>query len=424
MRWMSVLAQAETEGVAAEETPGPPETAPAAGEDRPVERAVESMVQRLGETFELTPWTGWIFLLAAIFVGLLGGKLAQNLLRGIGRRMLDTGWNFRGTIFVDAAGPANLALIAVGASVGMTAIRMPQQLWELTYHSIIPFLYIVAMGWFVFNLVDLVDVTMRRFATRQEGKLHEQVIPLIRKTLRIFVVAVFALFVAENVFGANIGAWLAGLGIAGLAVSLAAQDSLKNLFGSITIFLDKPYGLGDRVNVAGFDGTVEEIGFRSTKIRTLTGHLVTIPNSKIVDGSVENIAKRPHVRRLLNVTITYDTAPEKIEQAVQIIRDILSEPEVAEAFRDMEKFPPRVFFNDFNATSLNIIVLYWFYPADWWLFQEHGQRFNLKLVRAFEAAGIEFAFPTQTLYLAGDPRRELAVRTGGLSDGEVSTQAG
>ena len=113
-------------------------------------------------------------------------------------------------------------------------------------------------------------------------------------------------------------------------MSLAAQDSLKNLFGSITILFDRPFQVGERIVFAGHDGTIEEIGFRSTKVRTLTGHLVTIPNSNIVNDPVENIGKRPFIRRTMNVTITYDTPRDKIEQAAQIIRDILEEEGIGE----------------------------------------------------------------------------------------------
>jgi MscS family membrane protein len=156
---------------------------------------------------------------------------------------------------------------------------------------------------------------------------------------------------------------------------------------------------------------VEQIGFRSTRLRTLIGHVVTIPNANIVNEAVENVTRRPHIRRLLNVTITYDTPPEKVEQAVQIIRDMLdNDPDISAAFHDREKFPPRVFFNDYNAASLNIIVLYWFYPNDWWSYMAHNQMFNMKLLRAYNDAGIDFAFPTQTLYVAGDEKRRLAVQ--------------
>jgi MscS family membrane protein len=208
---------------------------------------------------------------------------------------------------------------------------------------------------------------------------------------------------------------LAGLGIAGLAVSLAAQDSLKNLFGSITILLDRPFRVGQRIVYAGYDGTVEEIGFRSTRLRTLTGNLVNIPNSKIVNDPIENIGVRPAIQRVINVTITYDTPREKIQQAVNLLRGILEEPGIGEPIHPVindTPTPPRVFFNDFNADSLNIFVIYWYAPPSWWDYMAHAEKLNFRIFEEFEKAGIEFAFPTRTLYLADDPKRRLRIETG------------
>ena len=152
-------------------------------------------------------------------------------------------------------------------------------------------------------------------------------------------------------------------------------------------------------------------GEKLSKARTLTGHLVTIPNMKFIDTPVENIAARPSIRRSMNVTITYDTPPNKIEQAVQILRDILNEDEITEPF-DMQAFVPRVYFTELNADSLNVLAIYWFMLEDgrgYWDYLDHAHRINMKLFRAYEQADIEFAFPTQTLYLAGDQNRKLSV---------------
>ena len=351
---------------------------------------------------------GWLILLLGIFAGVAVGRIVQNALRGLAKRMIARDWKLRGTIFLSAAGPANLAIITYGTALGLMWVAMSQDLRVLSLRIVV-FLNLVSLGWLIFNLVDLVDVALRHVTSRTGSSLDNQVVPLIRKTIRIFVIILFALFAAENIFGADIGAWLAGLGIAGLAVSLAAQDSIKNLFGSITIFGDRPFVIGDLIKVDGFTGTVENIGFRSTRLRTLEGHLVTIPNSKVVDSSVENVFRRKNIRRLMEIGITYDTPPEKIERAVQIVKDIFAEPDFAAPF-DLEKSPPRVVFDKFNADSLNILILYWFHPADHWQFMHYNERFNLRLIREFQAAGIEFAFPTRTLYLAGDDRRELSLR--------------
>ena len=191
-------------------------------------------------------------------------------------------------------------------------------------------------------------------------------------------------------------------------MALAAQDTLKNFFGSIMIMLDKPFTVGQRVVVGGHDGTVEEIGFRSTRVRTLTGHLVTVPNEKVATDSVENIGRRPSIRRLTNITITYDTSLDKVQKAVEIIREILENHEGMDP-----EFPPRVYFNEFNADSLNILMVYWYFPPDYWAYLELTQRINLEIMRRFEEEGIQFAFPTTTTYLAHDDRRPMQVQVSG-----------
>jgi small-conductance mechanosensitive channel len=387
----------------------------------------QSFLERLdlGRTFTETTWTGWGMLLLSLFAGVVIGKLAHAALRSFGERLLARGWTTRGTVFLNAAGPVHLGLITLGLGVGLAWIVLPDPLIVFSAR-VLALLYIVAAAWFIWNLVDLVEIGLRRLVSRTDSHLDDMLVPLVRKTLRLFLVVLFVLFTAENIFGADITAWLAGLGIAGLAVSLAAQDSIKNFFGSITILLDRPFVVGDRIVFDGHDGPVEEIGFRSTKMRTMAGELVTIPNSKFTDGSVLNISKRPNLRRMMNIGLPYDTPPDKVEQAVQIVRGILAEPEIASAF-DLEKLPPRVYFNEYKSDNLNIWVIYWFYPPDdWWAFMEHTQRVNLKLLRGFEQARIEFAFPTQTIYLAGDQKRELALRIqrDGVSSSAADTRAG
>ena len=381
--------------------------------------AFDSVWDRINHMLRETHWTGWVVLLGGIFAGIALGKLVQTGLRVLGQRLESRGWHARGEIFRSGAGPAALTLFTVGLSLGLAKVALGPNLLAFVTRTL-ALLYIVALGWFLYNLVAVLDIGLRKLTARTRSSLDDQIVPLIRKTLRIFLVIVFVLFTAENVFGADITAWLTGLGIAGLAVSLSAQDSLKNLFGSVTIILDRPFAVGELITFAGHTGTVEEIGFRSTRLRTLAGNLVSVPNSKIVDSDVENLARRPAIRRVLNVTVTYDTTPEKVEEAVAIIKRVLAEPQIVSAF-DMEKFPPRVSFDEFNADSLNIRVFYWFTPPDYWAYLEHAQQVNLRLLSEFADAGIEFAFPTRTLYLAGDANRELALRVlaDGATDGAV-----
>jgi MscS family membrane protein len=157
--------------------------------------------------------------------------------------------------------------------------------------------------------------------------------------------------------------------------------------------------------IDNYDAVVESVGFRSSRIRTLNGHLVFIPNEKIVSSSLENIGRRPHIRWLTNIGITYDTPPEKVERAAQIIREILENHEGMK-----EDFPPRVYFNGFNDWSLNILVIAWYHPPNYWDYQAWLQRTCLQIMQRFEAEGIDFAFPSKTIYLANDDKRQLKLQ--------------
>ena len=234
--------------------------------------------------------------------------------------------------------------------------------------------------------------------------MDDMLAPMVRKSLRVTIVVLTLLQIATTLSDKPLTSVLAGLGVGSLAIALASQETLKNFFGSLVIFADKPFELGDRIVVGEFDGPVESVGFRSTRIRTLDGHVITIPNGELANKMIKNISRRPYIKRVANITITYDTPPEKVQRALDIIREILNNHEGMNP-----DFPPRIYFNEFNDASLNILVIYWYTPPDYWKAMEFGENFNMELLRRFNAEGIEFAFPTQTLYLAGDPKRPLKV---------------
>jgi len=146
----------------------------------------------------------------------------------------------------------------------------------------------------------------------------------------------------------------------------------------------------------------------------LTGHLVTIPNATVANANIENVGQRPYLKRVLNVTVTYDTPPEKVQRGVDILREMLD----ARGQHFHPDSPPRVFFSDFNADSLNIIVYYYFTPPDWWEYLAFNHDFNSELLRRYNEEGIEFAFPTQTLYVKQDSDLQADVRI--TRDGSAS----
>jgi len=255
----------------------------------------------------------------------------------------------------------------------------------------------IAIVYAIYRLVDVIEHYLTIWTSKTQTKLDDMLVPVVRKALRVTITIIAVLFIAESILGADqIRTVLLSAGVGGIAIALAAKDTIANFFGSVTIFADRPFQIDDRVKIDGYDGPVEEVGLRSTRIRTLQGHLVTIPNNTVANTAIENISKRPHIRRTSNITITYGSGHKKAAKAVEIIKNILADtPEVNQ---DQEKLP-RVYFNDFNDWSLNIYMTYWVKPPDWWLFQEVNERVNLEMIKQFETAGIDFAFPTQTLYM-------------------------
>ena len=263
------------------------------------------------------------------------------------------------------------------------------------------------LTWTTIWLVDLIVFWWGERLRRSDRQDAIVLLRPARTALRIIIITVAVLFWLDNI-GLKVSTLLAGLGVGGLAVALAAQDTLKNLLGSIMILLDKPYKVGQRIVVKGHDGIVEEIGLRSTRMRLLTGHQTVIPNDEMAKIDIENIGKRPHIRRLANIGITYDTPLEKIEKAVDIILKILDNHEGMDP-----ELPPRAYFSEYDRYSLNILVLYWYHPADYWGYMKFSQWVNLQIAREFQKEGIKFAYPTSTTYLRQDDNQPLNLHLGG-----------
>ncbi len=396
------------------------ELSPVSGTASPIAAAVpsaHSVVSHLGWAslgglFTRNNWTQWVILLVLIAVGVTAGRVISALLRRAASKSAQKGREFRKHLAESAAGPFNLAFITVGLALGLSQLNLSEHLRPIVDSALTLLVYVIAF-WYAFNVVSIVEYALKSVAAKADARLHALLVPLIRKTLRIFVVIVGALIILNNVFGQNVGTWLAGLGIAGLAVSLAAQDSLRNLFGSITILLDRPFRPGDLISFSGFLGGVEEIGFRSVKVRTLDGHLVTVPNSKVVNEAVENIGARPNIRRVMTITITYDTPPEKVRKALEIVKGLFEEDGLREPIHvdvGTDQYPPRAYFSDYGDWALKLTVIYWYAPASsYWDYMEHAERFNIRLLEEFNRAGIDFAFPSQTLFLADDAKRGLDI---------------
>src|SRR6185295_6898714 len=204
----------------------------------------------------------------------------------------------------------------------------------------------------------------------------------------VFVVIVAALVTSQNL-GFNVTGLIASLSIGGLAVGLAAQDKLANLFGAVAVLMDKPFKVGDQIQLDKVDGTVESIGFRSTRVHNVDGFLVTVPNKTMGNATITNVSERPNIKTVMNIGLTYDTPVDRVQRALQILREVFyGHPKTSDLL---------ITFNKFDSSALNITVVHWWGDTDAKAYLDGLQEMNLKLKERFDAEGLSFAFPTQTL---------------------------
>lgn len=250
------------------------------------------------------------------------------------------------------------------------------------------FIIILNVAWLITRLFDsLYKEYLIPLADKTESDLDDQLLPLVRKGTK-GIVWVIAVIVGLNNAGYNVGAVLAGLGIGGLALAMAAKDTVENIFGGFTIFTDKPFKLNDRIKVDGFDGFVKEIGIRSTRIQTLEGRMVTIPNSKVATSAIENITLEPSRKIVLNLGLTYDTKPKDIEKAMKLLNSI------AQKNCDVDE-NVLISFNQFGDFSLGILFIYYIKKGSDILQTQTDM--NLEILKQFNKNKLDFAFPTQTI---------------------------
>lgn len=233
---------------------------------------------------------------------------------------------------------------------------------------------------------------------RPQG-LDAQLVRLVCRVTSIMA-AVIVFLEGGQQFGIPLTTLVASAGVGGLAVALAAQDMLKNVFGSIMISLDKPYEVGERIVAKGYDGFVEEIGLRSTKIRLLTGHQVSVPNEDMARSDIENIGRRPYIRRAASILIPSYTPVAKVNRALDIVRDAIKNHEGMR-----EELPPRVFLADINDASLGILLIYWYHPPNYWDYLAFAEKLNLQIMEQFEAERIPFARPGLMIHMAEEGKQ-------------------
>jgi MscS family membrane protein len=337
-----------------------------------------------------------IFIVLAFYVATLLDYLMQVQLR---KWVSKTETKFDDLVLNLLHGPIKVISFVVFLHIGLRVFAWPE--WASVFISNgLKIAVAVSLTYVALKCIDLLTgLWEQRTQATQEGMVDTHLFPLLRKSFKIFVLVVALLVTCQNM-GMNVTSLLASLSIGGLAVGLAAQDTLSNLFGAVAIFADKPFRVGDRIQLDSIDGVVEVIGLRSTRVRNLDGFLVTIPNKTMANANIVNVSRRPTIKTVINIGLTYDTTAAKIEQAMRIVEEIFRpHPKTADLL---------VTFNRFDPSALNIQVVHWWNSTD---AKENAlgiQALSLELKRRFEVEKLNFAFPSQTVYLRQDSSWKLA----------------
>lgn len=292
-----------------------------------------------------------------------------------------------------AHGPVKVVAFVIFLHVGLSVFEWPPTV-ERWLASGLKIIVAFSITYAILKVVDIaVGAWRERTGPDADKSFDQQLTPIVRKALKAVVVIVATLVTLDNV-GINITGLIASLSIGGLALGLAAQDTVANLFGAVAVLVDKPFKVGDRVQFEGVDGVVETIGLRSTRIRNLDGFLVTVPNKTMGNATITNVTSRPTIRTLFNIGLTYDTPAVKVELATRILEEILR--------RHPGTHDVLIGFNKFADSALNLSVVHWWKDTDYKAYLRGMQAINLEIKRRFDAEGLSFAFPTQTLYVKQD----------------------
>ena len=336
----------------------------------------------------------YIFSLIYIFLAFYVSKFLDYLTRVWLKKWADKTESKLDDLLLELLnGPVKIISFVIFLRIGLDVFAWPPAVQNGLSKG---FTVIVAIT-ITYAVMKLVDLLMGywhlRAAADADREFREHLFPIIRKVLKAFVIVVATLVTLDNI-EIKITAVLASLSIGGLAVGLAAQDTLANLFGAVAILLDKPFRIGDRITLDAVDGMVETIGLRSTKIRNLDGHLVTIPNKTMGNATLTNVTSRPNIKTVMNIGITYDTSTEKVKRALAILEEIYK--------RHPKTTDLLVSFNKFADSALNIQIVHWWNSTDTKEYLAGMQEINLAIKERFDAEGISFAFPSQTIYLKQD----------------------
>ena len=311
--------------------------------------------------------------------------------------------------------PLFLLLFCLGWFIGLQFINAKP---ELEVFLVQPIKWIIGYGiiLFLYHVLDLLEFYIKKaFTTRERDSLHKHLIPYSKRILKIIIIIVAVLIILQN-SGINVTSLLASLGIGGLALAFGAKETLSHLFGGITVIIDKPFVVGDWIVCDKIEGTIEDIGFRSTKLKTFYDSVVTVPNAIIANSTIDNLGRRKARRTRFTLDVTYDTSPEEIEAFLEGIKNIILSNKLT------KKDYYQVYFSGYASSSLQILVNFFLQVNNWNEELLEKQNIFLEILRLSQKLNISFAFPTQTLDIPYLPEKSQTPKQN-LSQQELKERA-
>ncbi|MFA5763477.1 MAG: mechanosensitive ion channel family protein [archaeon] len=334
----------------------------------------------------------WIYFFVTIIAFALVAKTIIYFTRGFGRRITSKIQGDLDDKILDLLEePIAAFAVILGILIGYQFLTFDTTV-DFYFYNIIKLASILIITWIVTRIIDIIlELVITPLTGKTKSKYDDQLIQLLGKLLKATAV-VLAIIIALDNFGFDVFTLLAGLGIGGLAFAFAAQKTISNAFGGLTILLSRPFVLGDTIDYKDTVGTVEEISIMHTRIRNLDKRLVTIPNSDVAESMITNISSAPKRKTVWKIGVTYNTPIDKIEKAKKIIEKAINDCEWCDE-------NPTVAFDEFGESSLNLLVVFFTKSGAWVDMVKAKDEVGLKIKKEFEKAKIEFAFPTQTIYL-------------------------
>jgi MscS family membrane protein len=366
-----------------------------------IDRKIEQMVPEVlkgGAILGLVYWK-WIGLFTLIFAGMILDFSVRFLIRRTWRQIMRRrGQTPDKKLLQKAVRPFGLFASAMLFYWSVRLLGLPPTALTIVLAAVRVFLMLSTV-WAAFRVTDLLGELLQSKAAGTATRFDDLLVPLVRKTFKIFISAIGLIYIADA-FKIEIMPLLTGLGIGGLAFAFAAKDTIENFFGSVAVIVDRPFEVGDWVGIGDVEGTVEELGFRSTRVRTFYNSLVSVPNSTLVRATVDNYGRRRFRRYSTHIGITYDTPPEMIETFCEGVREIIR----LHPYTRKDSF--HVWLNRFGPSSLDVMLYVFHECPDWGTELRERQRLMLDIIRLANRLGVEFAFPTQTLHIAKDEAQD------------------